>query len=161
MSKLNLLGAAIPGQSLTNEPGSRPWEKPPQFVNEDEAIEYMLPRILNPQFGMRTAALMEKGMPATDITDTILKSGFAEGKWNPDLAALIGLPIFTAVLKSVEMTGKKPLSGLEGREDYETDEALVNVELDEIYGEEEEKESASLPKEYAPQGLMMRKNNNG
>lgn len=112
--KGNLVGAPIPGQSLTREPKSRTYETPPQFTEEDEALEYIIPRIMNPEAAAQTAALMsEKRVPATVIADSILMSGFAQGQWTPDLAILIAVPVYAAIVKSVELVGGKPILGNE------------------------------------------------
>ena len=50
---VNLATGPIPGQSLTREPGNAAYEQPPQYVDLDDAMEYMLPRILNPSTGIR------------------------------------------------------------------------------------------------------------
>ena len=41
-----MIDAPIPGQSLTNEPGSYPWEKPPKLNTVDEVISNYLPCLL-------------------------------------------------------------------------------------------------------------------
>ena len=38
----------IAGQSLTAELGSRPWQNPPKLKTAEEAIEYYLPKLTNP-----------------------------------------------------------------------------------------------------------------
>lgn len=112
--KGNLVGSPVPGQSLTREPKSRAYETSPQFTEEDEALEYIIPRIMNPEAAAQTAALMsDKKVPATTVADSILMSGFAQGQWTPDLAILIAVPVYAAVVKSVELVGGKPLLGNE------------------------------------------------
>lgn len=118
----NMAGAPIPGQSLTREPGSRPYETPPQFTTVDDAMEkFVLPRILNPQSGAHIAALMDRGIPATSITDSLLITGFSQGMWTPDLATLIALPTYSAVIKSAELVGGPVLRGNEEQFKKKTD----------------------------------------
>ena len=35
------LDAPIPGQSLTTEPKSRPWEQPPKYTTAEEALDFL------------------------------------------------------------------------------------------------------------------------
>ena len=37
----NPFDSPVPGQSLTDTPGNYPWEHPPQFVDPEEATEYI------------------------------------------------------------------------------------------------------------------------
>ena len=43
-----MIDAPIPGQSLTAELGNRPWQKPPQYNTVEEALEYYIPRLTDP-----------------------------------------------------------------------------------------------------------------
>ena len=40
--------APIPGQSLTAPLGGRPWQQPPQFSTVEEAIQFHIQRIIDP-----------------------------------------------------------------------------------------------------------------
>ena len=160
---VNLISGPIPGQSLTAEPGSRPWEKPSQFSNLDDAMDEMIPRIMNPRVALSMADLMEKGMPATTITDTILTNGFMEGKWSPDLMTLLALPMYELVKKSVELTGRKVVSGTEDKFTYKPDDILMKLARDEVTNKkdveeealaEPEQDSVPMEEEAPPAGIM-------
>lgn len=125
----NLAGRPVPGSSLTVEPGSRPYERPSQYNTVDEAMEGVLPGIMNPTFGAKASVLMDKGLPATAIAESILVSGFAQGKFTPDLAALIALPVYSAVMKSVELVGGKVLTGSEDQ--FKTESVDMFEDMDE------------------------------
>lgn len=159
----NLMSGPIPGQSLTAEPGSRPWEQPSQFNNVDDAMEFMIPRLLSPNVALGMSDLMEKGMPATAIADSILTNGFMEGKWSPDLMVLIGLPVYELVKKSVELAGGKVVTGLEDKYTYKPDDILMKLARDDVEKSEPkanalatpvEEESPEMPMENEPMGIM-------
>ena len=124
----NLAGRPVPG-SRTVEPGSRPYERPSQYNTVDEAMEGILPGIMNPTFGAKASVLMDKGLPATAIAESILVSGFAQGKFTPDLASLIALPVYSAVMKSVELVGGKVLTGSEDQ--FKTESVDMFEDMDE------------------------------
>ena len=86
--------APIPGQSLTEEPGKYPFEQPPEMVDVDEAVEYAISKIVDdPEATEQVEKLMMMGMPIESIVNTIAFTGFAEGKWNPDIAELMKPPL--------------------------------------------------------------------
>jgi len=95
----------IPGQSLTEEPGKYVFEKPPEFTDVDDAVEYVVGNIAeNPEAVEKFEKLMMTGMPIESIVNTISFTGFAEGKWTPDIAELIKPPLsaFFVVLAQEE-----------------------------------------------------------
>lgn len=158
--KKNLVGAPIPGQSLTVEPGSRPYEQPPQFTTEDEALDYLMPKILNAEVGVRLANLAERGMNIEAVADTILIGGFAQGMWTPDLAVLIAVPTVEMLAKSTELAGGKPVR-LEDTDEYQDDiaEKLAADTSEqpprtvEEAEEEPVEEDMMLPEEEADDGM--------
>ena len=83
-----------PGQGMTAEPGSRIWEQPPQLTDPQEAIAYVICKI-DSQDGAKDEMLniMAAGSPIEAIVNTISLSGFTEGKWSPDIAELIKMPV--------------------------------------------------------------------
>lgn len=93
MDPNKMFDAPIPGQSLTSEPGAMPYEKPPQFVKPEEAIEWMFDRMTTPKMAIKILALLESGASVEEVTRTLLFAGFAEGKWTPDVMLLISKPV--------------------------------------------------------------------
>jgi hypothetical protein len=84
----------IPGQALTDEPGKWPWDKPPQTTDADDAVEDVISSIVtNPEAIENFQKLMITGIPIESIVNTISFTGFTEGRWNPDVAELIKLPL--------------------------------------------------------------------
>jgi hypothetical protein len=84
----------IPGQSLTEEPGKHTFEKPPQIVDVDEAVAYVVDKIETSNGGKEELLKqMMAGMPIESIVNTIAFAGFTDGQWNPDVAELIKLPL--------------------------------------------------------------------
>lgn len=107
--KRNVVGAPIPGQSLTEEPGAAPYEQPPKFVEPDKALDYIMPKILSGEFAHRAANLSERGVNVEAIADSLLIGGFAQGLWTPDVATLMAVPVVTAIRKSIKLGGGEPV----------------------------------------------------
>lgn len=96
------LSGPIPGQSLTVDPGSVPWETPPKFTQVDDAIQFIIKQMQDPQHVHAFLATMEMGAPLDTVLGTLIQHGFAEGLWTPSLGAILMQPLahmFVAMLK--------------------------------------------------------------
>lgn len=84
----------VAGQSLTGAMGQWPWEKPAEIVDVNDAFDFVVKKIEeDPETGQRLDKQMLAGMPIESIVNTISWSGFAEGKWSPDIAELLKMPM--------------------------------------------------------------------
>ena len=84
----------VAGQGMTAAPGSRIWEQPSQFSNPKEAVEYVIQKIDSREEAKdEMLNLLASGSPLESIVNTISFGGFTEGKWTPDDAELIKMPI--------------------------------------------------------------------
>lgn len=117
MEPLDLMSAPIPGQSLTTAPGNANWEQPPQFVNAEIALEYIWERITQPKRAYQIGVLLKKGVPAEYIARTLVFTGFANGKWSPDLSLLIARPVLYQVVAIGAMQKVKDIKIFNKRED--------------------------------------------
>lgn len=96
-----------PGQSLTAEPGSRPWEQPPQFVNPDDAFIYVMDRMAKKENVTQMLNLLDKGVSVNAVTEMVLQSGVMNGKWSPDLAMILAEPTATLIMRTARDAGVK------------------------------------------------------
>ena len=87
----------IPGQSLTTELGTYPWQKPPQYNTVDDAMQFYAERIMNPMFRDQIAETMELGLPLTSIANALQSNGVMLGKHTIDVGVLI-LPVIMEML---------------------------------------------------------------
>ena len=88
-SEIDPFDTAIPGQSLTQEPGAMTWERPAEFSDPSQAAKYVRHSLNDPKSRERTTALLEAGVAVEAIAKVITFAGFSEGKWSPDVAELI------------------------------------------------------------------------
>lgn len=86
----NAFSAPIPGASLTKQPGSSPWQSPPQFTDEDKALHYIWDEVFQkPEAVIPFMVFLKKGFSVTEIVNTFLFTGIAANKWSLDLALLM------------------------------------------------------------------------
>jgi hypothetical protein len=89
--------AAIPGQSLTDEPGNYPWEHPPKFTDPEELINELWMRMTQPEALEEILTMLDAGIPVEAIVRVMTFTGFAEGEFNPDVGFLIVEPLMEMV----------------------------------------------------------------
>ena len=89
--------APIPGQSLTMELGSRPWQSKQQFSTVDEAIDYYMERMSSEDFMVQLVEVLESGVPVTVLANTIQMAGVMDGKHSLDVGMLV-LPMLMEMM---------------------------------------------------------------
>ena len=110
LDELNEFNAPIPGQSLTDSPGNAAWEHAPQFVEVSKALDYVYGQLLKRTNTKKLLTLLKNGVPAEAVARTVLFSGFAQGKWTPDLVLLMARPTLAMVVamgKAAEIKNMK------------------------------------------------------
>ena len=89
--------AAIPGQSLTAELGSRPWQQPAQYTTVEEALDYYIPRLESEEVSAQLLDVLEMGIPVTTVANTLQLGSVMEGKHSVDVGMLI-LPVLVELI---------------------------------------------------------------
>jgi len=139
--------AAIPGQSLTAELGSRPWQQPAQYTTVEEALDYYLPRLQSDEVSAQLLDVMEMGIPVTTIANTMQLGSVMEGKHSVDVGMLI-LPVLVELIMMIgDTAGIKYTTGLE--KDKVTRSSLVDLAV-EKFKEKDAEEEVSDPSKAQP-----------
>ena len=96
-------GKPIPGQSLTNSP-SQPyaWESPPEIVEPRKAMYEVFDALTQPEATANLLISLNKGVGVIDLASIVLYSGFIEGKWSPDLMAVLMEPTMYMIMALAE-----------------------------------------------------------
>ena len=90
---LDPLNRMPPGHSLTGPEGKWAWEKPPRFVDPEEAIDFVIDKLEDPSVESDMLNLMTAGISIEEIVETVALGGFATGHYTPDVAEIIKAPI--------------------------------------------------------------------
>lgn len=151
--------APIPGMSLTNELGSRPWEKPPQFATVEETAEHYSMKMQNEEFVSKLGDVLEDGIPVTLITNSIMLAGVMDGIHTIDVGVLVAPVIMENIMLIGDALGVEYVTGLDDEPTAEPDQldfmrALQEggeVEMDDMEDEVED-----MPTEATKTGLMAR-----
>ena len=96
---------ALPGQSLTKEPKSYPWESPPRFTNPDDVMDFYFQRFEDDEALFNMFALLEAKVRITDIVDSMILHAFSEGLYSPDVGILVAEDLIMTIMLIAEEAG--------------------------------------------------------
>lgn len=133
--KPSRFSAPVPGESLTATPQNMAFEKPPQFTDPEAATEFIWEQMNKRGNTLKLLAMLDKQVPVDGIVKTILFSGFASGKWTPDLAVVLAKPVVAMVMAigkgaGINMRGKTKKKS-RGQKDLET---IINIDTGKVNG---------------------------
>jgi hypothetical protein len=113
----------IAGQSLTRSPDEPyPWEKVPQFVTKDEAMNYFIDLVMDKETFPAIMDVLAQGVPVMEIVQLMLMQGFKEGVINPDLMLLLAEPFAYLLLGLAERQGIRAKIVDDSDEPYDPDD---------------------------------------
>jgi len=92
--------APIPGQSLTVEPGSVPWEQPPQYASVEEALGFYLEMFDDEDVLDDLMFMPQADLSLEAIVDFITSASVMNGKHTLDVKVLIA-PVIHEYLKTL------------------------------------------------------------
>ena len=110
--------APIPGESLTSSPdNAKSWERPPQYVNEDRAMEALYLLLTDQDKLPDLIKLIDSGTPIDEIAQVILYQGYTAGQYNPDLMLTMIEPTIYLLIAIADYAEIKDYVLYEGEED--------------------------------------------
>lgn len=86
----DFLSAPIPGQSLTTEPGSVPWEQPPQLVTIQQVADFYIDKLTDDQEVIdKTLDAIEAGVPLQSLANGAVMFNMMKGIHTVDVGFLV------------------------------------------------------------------------
>lgn len=119
-----MMQGPIPGNSLTGEPGSVPWEQPPMLNSTEEAFDYYAEKISNEEVSDNLLDMLDMGVPISVVTNFLLSKGIMEGIHTVDVK-LILKPQIGILLK--EMAVEAGINFKETMMDYSDDTEIKRL----------------------------------
>lgn len=104
---MDMFDAPIPGQSLTGQPGGMAMERPPQFTDPNQALEFLFQRLTREEFVKQLVVMLKAGSTVEYIVRTILFEGVIKGRWTPDVALLMAQTVTWMVESVAKLKGVK------------------------------------------------------
>ena len=103
---MNMFDAPIPGQSLTQSPDTPlPYETPPEFVNVEDAREWLFEHLTDPESVPELIGFISDGVPIEILATQVVFGGMVSGKWNTDMMLLLIEPAVYTLLFIAEQSG--------------------------------------------------------
>jgi len=109
---INVMDASIPGQSLTGEVGSKPWENPPKYNTVVEALDFYIGQFAKPKLLGPLLDQVEAGVAISTIVNALQTAAVMEGMHTLDVG-LLAAPVLVEylALQSEEANIKFSLGG--------------------------------------------------
>tara|TARA_R110000765_G_scaffold366524_2_gene456662 strand:+ start:3103 stop:3657 length:555 start_codon:yes stop_codon:yes gene_type:complete len=92
-SDIDILARPIPGQSLTDTAGGKPYEKPPSIVSPKQAFDIVSESLEEPSAYTNIISLLDAGISAETLASAVTLKMFSEGVFTPDIAEIIKPPL--------------------------------------------------------------------
>ena len=138
------MDAPIPGMGMTAPLGGRPWQQPPQMATVEQAMEYYVQKLEDPDFVPELLTVIELGVPLTTLANTMQLASVMEGKHSVDVGMLI-LPVLVELIMLVaDSAGVKYTTGLE--KDKEIRGSLVDLAVRKFNEEKTKEEDIPMTK---------------
>jgi len=150
----------IPGEGMTAELGSRPWQNPPQYASVEQALEFYIPKLVSEEIYDGLLDSMELGIPLTTMADSMQSAAVMQGLHTVDVG-ILAMPVIIEMLAYIgDEAGIEYNLGMDKPIDDDkissTKIALAMKKMREKMPEAlEEREEEPMP-EPAPTGLMAR-----
>ena len=154
----------VPGQAMTAGEKSRPWLNPPKYNTVEEAMEYYIKKLEDPDFVPELLTVIELGVPLTTLANTMQLASVMEGKHSIDVG-MLAIPILVELMSNMAEANQVPFkSGMEREETGEISPATIALarkqgKLKAMKGAEEPapQPQPEQPPEQPPMGLMTRR----
>ena len=137
------LDAPIPGMSLTAELGARPWQTPSDGKTLEDAIDYYIPRLGDPEYVGQVLDIIDGGVPLTSIAESMTLAGNMEGKHTIDVGVLVQ-PVIVEFLKGIADITKTDytLSAEKDYKDKDVTEGILSVATKELQAVSKKQQSS-------------------
>ena len=132
------LDAPIPGGNYTTDTRNYSWHRPPDLVDYDEAIAYLIERIDEPEQVEVIFAMFGIDAHITTIVTTLLLQAVSKGKIGIDLAVLIAGPLARYLEIKAKDVGLKYEMGIEDKDRVVITPTLLRASLGILEEDEEE-----------------------
>ena len=121
-----LFNVSVPGESLVQPLGQHAYEKPPEFNTPKEALNFILEKYYHPTTFSNVVKVLSTGVSIELIVDTLVFTGFLQGKYTVDVAEIIKPALFLNIIADARDTDLDPvlLSSVSGPEELNSEDFM-------------------------------------
>ena len=136
--------APTPGQSFTDTPGSREYEKQPKITSPKQALEIVSGSLTDPIAQKSVSNLLNIGISAETIASSLVLKMFSEGVFSPDVAEIIKPPLIAVItdigaethVEDINVVNQVPEDGMSGSDSLELMQQTNTEKFQKIMGEQ-------------------------
>jgi hypothetical protein len=119
----------IPGQSLTTTPKNAPYERPPEIVDPELALQVHLTRLTEVEAMEEAMFYLETGMDIVTLTEGILRSAVLAGVHSIDVSMIVAPVIHEYIKSTADQLGIQYDEGFDDKEATERTKYARNAIL--------------------------------
>lgn len=113
---MTMFDRPIPGQSLTTPPRNAPYERPPEVVDPEKALQIHLDRLTDPDRMEDALYFLEIGVDLVTLVEGILRSAVMNGIHTVDVSLIIAPVIHEYIKSTADAMGVEYEEGFENKE---------------------------------------------
>lgn len=96
------------GESWQHAPQSMPWDRPAQYHDREEALDYVFRRLRNPTVSKKLLNLLQAGMPIDLLVEMMLQEGFVRGQYAAPIMMQLVPPVTAMLWRMAESADIQP-----------------------------------------------------
>lgn len=116
---MTMFDRPIPGQSLTATPRNAPYERPPEVVDPEQALQIHLDHLTDPDRMEDAMFFLEMGVDMVTLVEGILRSAVMEGIHTVDVSLIIAPVIHEYIKSTADLLGVEYDEGFEDKKGKE------------------------------------------
>jgi hypothetical protein len=113
---MTMFDRPIPGQSLTTTPKNAPYERPPEVVDPEQALQIHLDRLTDPDRMEDALYFLEIGVDLVTLVEGILRSAVMGGIHTVDVSLIIAPVIHEYIKSTADALGVEYEEGFDNKE---------------------------------------------
>jgi len=126
---MTMFDRPIPGQSLTTTPRNAPYERPPEVVDPEQALQIHLDHLTDPDRMEDALFFLEMGVDMVTLVEGILRSAVMEGIHTVDVSLIIAPVIHEYIKSTADLLGVEYNEGFEDKEGRKRQSYVRNAAL--------------------------------
>lgn len=105
-----IIDGAIAGQAWQHTPRQMAWDRPAQFVELAEAMDWIFKRLRQPIMTKKMLNLLQAGAPIDFLAQGLIFQGFIEGRYQAPVLLQLVAPVVVMMWRMAESAGIRPMT---------------------------------------------------
>ena len=151
---MKMFDAPVAGANYAADTRNYPWHRPPDLVNYDEGVDYIINKLQDPEQLETVYALLKIDIQVSTVVTSLLMQAISRGKFSIDLAILMAGPLARYIGIIADEQDIKYDMGVGDEDRIKITPTSLKMALGIIDDDEEPEEVSEEPIVEASGGLM-------